>query len=317
MTGAIALMLLLGSGAGVSGAALAGSPERELPTLELFTAATAPDADLDEEVQPPSCGLLARRSLELSMLDAGWLEPPLPDVVPASHTDKDGSLVTYDQIPRRWDRPIDYDAYRYPIDTILGLPPVVSGYDLDQPDAKQRRSDHLHAVGHGGVDLPQVMGAPIRMVPLAHQVGDAKVVFVGPLFGNTVVTLHAVREGGAKHHYVLIFGHLSEAAPELAPRKTLREGDLVGLVGDSESPNLVHLHLEARRLRDDVDPDRLGLDGVIARTVVTDPRNVLPTRPHRAALPATCASRMLENQHRLGDFRLERPTTTWPTPLPL
>jgi len=79
----------------------------------------------------------------------------------------------------------------------------------------------------------------------------------------------------------------------------------------------VHLHLEARRLRDDVDPDRLGLDGVIARTVVTDPRNVLPTRPHRAALPATCASRMLENQHRLGDFRLERPTTTWPTPLPL
>ena len=78
----------------------------------------------------------------------------------------------------------------------------------------------------------------------------------------------------------------------------VREGEVVGLVGDSDSPNLVHLHLEARRVRDGVDASKLGPDTILSRTTVTDPRNVLPPRdpgrrssscrlrPYRAALGA-------------------------------
>jgi hypothetical protein len=58
----------------------------------------------------------------------------------------------------------------------------------------------------------------------------------------------------------------------------LKEGDLVGAVGDTGSPELVHLHLEARRVRDGVDVSRLAPSAMIANenSVVCDPRNVLP-----------------------------------------
>ena len=93
-----------------------------------------------------------------------------------AHREKSGRWTQYEQIPRMPDRPADYDAYRYPI--LPGLPGghyVVSGYDLDRPDEKQRRGRTLSHVGHGGVDLPQVKGAPVKMVALEHQEGDAEV----------------------------------------------------------------------------------------------------------------------------------------------
>ena len=63
----------------------------------------------------------------------------------------------------------------------------------------------------------------------------------------------------------------------------------MGLVGDSGSWGLVHLHLEARRLRPEVDVVKLGTSvaqgkvspfAIIAdeNSVVCDPRNVLPSR---------------------------------------
>ena len=73
-----------------------------------------------------------------------------------AHRERSGKWVLYDQIPRRPDRPADYDAYVYPIPP--GMPDghsVISGYDLDRPDETQRRGRTLHAVGHGAVDLPQ------------------------------------------------------------------------------------------------------------------------------------------------------------------
>jgi murein DD-endopeptidase MepM/ murein hydrolase activator NlpD len=138
----------------------------------------------------------------------------------------------------------------------------------------------MRAVGHGGVDLPQKRGTPIHLVPLEHQVGDAIVVYVGALFGDSVVTRHVVREGGRDRDYVLIFGHLERAAPELARGSVLRDGDVVGFVGDTGSPELVHLHLEARRVRDGVDASKIDKPQVLATesTIVCDPRNVLPLR---------------------------------------
>jgi murein DD-endopeptidase MepM/ murein hydrolase activator NlpD len=198
-----------------------------------------------------------------------------------AHHEKSGAWTVYDQIPRRPDRPADYDAYRYPIPP--GMPgghSVVSGYDLDKPDDAQRRGAKLSHVGHGGVDLPQRKGLPIPMLPLDHQKGPADVVFVGWLFGNTVITHHTLREGDRDREYILLFGHLDAPAPGLYVGKELNEGDLVGFVGDTSSPELVHLHLEARRVRDGIDLRKYTGGQLIQNevSIVCDPRNVLPLK---------------------------------------
>ena len=121
-------------------------------------------------------------------------------------------------------------------------------------------------------------GTPVKLVPLEHQQGDADVVYAGPLFGTTVVTRHTLREGGQLRDYLILYGHLDAAAPGVIPGAHLKEGDVVGFVGDTGSPELVHLHLEARRVRDGVDV-RKKSPGQLLETsvsVVCDPRNVLP-----------------------------------------
>jgi hypothetical protein len=195
-----------------------------------------------------------------------------------AHHDRRGRWVVYDQIPRRPDRPADYDAYRYPVPCDHGC--VVSGYDLDRPDEAQRRGRRLSHVGHGAVDIPKKKGTPITLVELEHQEGTAQVVYVGPLFGTTVLTRHAVREAGQLRDYLVLFGHLDTTAPGLSPGSVLHAGDPVGTVGDSGSPELVHLHLETRRVREGVDVSRLSPGAAIdnAASVVCDPRNVLPLR---------------------------------------
>jgi hypothetical protein len=237
------------------------------------------------------CGLFLEGEPHLTLFDdPRWWEPPAATAVAAWHTDKQGAIIEYDQIPRRWDRPLDYDAYRYPVVGYPGWATVTSGYDLDLPDVEQRRGA-MRAVGHGGLDLPQVRGTTVTLISLAQQLGDAKVVHVGTLFGNSVVTLHAVREGGERRNYFLIFGHLDSAAPGLLAGQVLPAGSVVGFVGNSEA-DFVHLHLEVRRVRDGVDPATLTGYRVLARdtTIVTDPRNVLPTKPPRSL---SCKERRL------------------------
>ncbi len=203
--------------------------------------------------------------------------PDSPSEV-GGHRDRRGRWVVYDQIPRRPDRPADYDLYKYPVPCEHGC--VVSGYDLDRDDALQRRGRRLSHVGHGAVDIPEPKGMAITMVPLEHQVTDADVVFIGPLFGTTVVTRHTVREGGHERDYLLIFAHLAAPAPDLHAGSRLAPGDLVGFVGDTGSPELVHLHLEARRVRAGVEVGKLTAEALVRseNTIVCDPRNVLPLR---------------------------------------
>jgi len=195
-----------------------------------------------------------------------------------AHHDKHGRWVVYEQIPRRPERPADYDAYRYPVPCDRGC--VVSGYDLDRPDDAQRRGRRLSHVGHGAVDIPQKKGTPIQLVALEHQQGDAEVVYVGPLFGTTVITRCSLREAGQLRDYLVLYGHLDAPAPGLATGAHLTEGQLLGFVGDTGSPELVHLHLETRRVREGVDLLRLQPGSMIQNesSVVCDPRNVLPLR---------------------------------------
>jgi murein DD-endopeptidase MepM/ murein hydrolase activator NlpD len=202
-------------------------------------------------------------------------ELPSPQFAFGFHRDADGEQSTYEHIARRADRPSDYESYRYPVPRFISWPRVVYGYDLDAPSEQQRHGT-LHAVGHGGIDLAQFMGAPVKLVALAQQVGDAEVVYIGPLFGDSVVTRHTLREGETKHDYIVIYGHLSETPKALTLGARVTEGDVIGYVGDSDSPNMVHLHLETRRVREGVSARRLYRDTFLTQSVVTDPRNVLP-----------------------------------------
>jgi hypothetical protein len=199
----------------------------------------------------------------------------------AAHHDKRGRYEAYDQIPRRPDRPAAYEAYRYPVAIPAGVPLSMSGYDLDLPEAEQRQGRKFSYVGHGGIDLPAKRGTEVHLMALEHQEGDAEVLFVGKLFGNTVITKHTVREGGRLRSYVLLHGHLDAAAPGLSRGQgSLSEGTLLGYVGDSGSEGIVHLHLEARRVRDGVDAAKVVPERLIANeiSIVCDPRNVLPMK---------------------------------------
>ncbi|HXN34182.1 MAG TPA: peptidoglycan DD-metalloendopeptidase family protein [Polyangiaceae bacterium] len=269
VVGALAAVAVLSAGAGSSRGptARAAATDRDVPLVAAGSLAPSPCPartlpDGDACVRLPDDGDGA----------------PEAESAPNGHHDKRGHWTTYDEIPRRPDRPADYDAYRYPVPCDHRC--VVSGFDLDRPDDVQRRGPRLRQVGHGAVDLPQKKGTPIRMLALEHQQGDAEVVYVGPLFGTTVVTRHTLREAGQLHDYLLIFGHLDAQAPGVRTGVHLKDGDLVGFVGDTASPDLVHLHLEARRMRAGVDAAKLPPSVAIANesSVVCDPRNVLPLR---------------------------------------
>jgi murein DD-endopeptidase MepM/ murein hydrolase activator NlpD len=220
-------------------------------------------------------------------LPDGGVCVPVPDITlggealkeqRAAHHDRAGRLRVYDQIPRRPERPADYRRYQLPVAPLPQQSFVTSGYDLDLPDDAQRRGAELKAVGHGGIDLSQKRGTPVALVPLEHQVGDADVLFVGKLFGNSVVTHHAVREQSGVRDYLVIYGHLEKPAAGLVRGASVPAGGIVGYVGDSGSPGVVHLHLEVRRAREGVALSSLA-PGELAhnsKTVACDPRNVLP-----------------------------------------
>ena len=240
-----------------------GTPESALTRTEC-PQGTAPDND--------ACVHLTR----------GGEDGPLAPSLPNAHREKSGRWAQYEQIPRLPDRPSDYDAYRYPIPP--GLPNghyVVSGYDLDRPDPEQRRGRTLSHVGHGGVDLPQAKGTPVKHLALDHQEGNSEILYTGHLFGTTVVTRHTLREGGRLRDYVVLYGHLDSIAAGLAPGASLDDGTLIGAVGDTGSPSLVHLHYEVRRVREGVDLAKVPAGAQLIAdsvSVVCDPRNVLPLK---------------------------------------
>lgn len=230
---------------------------------------------------PPRCAS--------SELDLGGICVPVrfdtPDEISAevatnAHVDRSGRLVVYEHIPRRPDLPADYDRYEYPVPPWHGRT-VTSGYDLGQPDALQRRGAELSAVGHGGVDLLQDRGSPVKAMALRGSVGDPEVLYVGPLFGTTVVLRYVIRDGTVLRSYVALHGHLDAPAPGLRRGQTVSPGTVIGFVGDTGSTGLVHLHYETRMVRPGIDPMRVEPPTAIVDQQVSvpcDPRNLLPLR---------------------------------------
>jgi murein DD-endopeptidase MepM/ murein hydrolase activator NlpD len=263
---------------------LLGGQGRKLGTLTLSVAHASQDPT---EAARASCpeGTLPDGDVCVHIPSDDPGEGTAKEAASNAHREKSGKWSVYEQIPRLPDRPAEYEAYEYPIPP--GLPGgkyVVSGYDLDRPDAVQRRGRTLSHVGHGGLDLPQKRGTPVSLVELEHQLGDAEVLYAGRLFGTTVVTRHSVREAGRVRDYVVLFGHLDSIAEGISAGVKVARGTVVGAVGDTGSPELVHLHLEVRRARDGVDLSKVpGGGSLIAESVsvVCDPRNVLPLRSGR------------------------------------
>lgn len=270
----------------VAGAALALLAALALPRGAADVGAAEPPPGSARLPSPEACaeGLLPDDG---RCLRPGEDEGAAPAAAPGAHRDRSGRWATYEQIPRLPDRPEDYAAYTYPIPT--GARPVLSGYDLDHPDATQRRGARLRHVGHGGLDLGAPRGTAVTSRALERQEGPSTVVYAGALFGLSVVTRHAVREAGALRDYLVLHGHLDRVATGVAAGVALAEGALLGAVGDSGSPGLVHLHLEVRRVRDDVDLAHVAAGPALMRdtvSVVSDPRNVLPLAPSPVVPPA-------------------------------
>jgi murein DD-endopeptidase MepM/ murein hydrolase activator NlpD len=274
---AVSAVLSLGSASGQRPAA-----PHPMLTSALASAAETPDPDPLQRA-PALCarGTLPDGNACVRLPgEAGEGDDGTPELESSvnTHRDSGGRWTVYDEIPRRPDRPAQYEAYRYPVPCEGAC--VVSGYDLDRTDDEQRRGRGLRQVGHGAVDLLEPRGTPIALVSLEHQEGAAEVVYVGSLFGTTVVTRHTVREAGRLRDYLMLYGHMEATSPGIRPGALVRDGDVIGSVGDSGSPGRVHLHLEARRLRDGIDAAKLG-PAALARgnsSIVCDPRNVLPRR---------------------------------------
>lgn len=264
----------------LSGLASLGAGAARVETAAPATFAKVPYAASSPKALPaPSCGpnRLFDDGVCVHLPDDEEGAPVIESAVGA-HRDTRGDWVVYDQIPRRPDRPASYDAYKYPVPCRPGC--VFSGYDLDRTDELQRRGRNLRNVGHGGIDLAASRGTPVALMVLDHQEHDAVVVYVGPLFGTTVVTRHTIREGGVLRDYIVLFAHLDALGPRLSTRAVgtqLQPGEVIGFVGDTGSTGLVHLHLEVRRVREGTDLSHLSPAGLVdgAATVVCDPRNVL------------------------------------------
>jgi hypothetical protein len=181
---------------------------------------------------------------------------------------------SHDLIPRRPDRPSDPLSLAYPFDPpvrLLFFGPEATG---DEP------ADPASALTEGAVDLAAERGAPVKLVTLEGQEGKAEVIALGDLFGTTVVTLHQVSEGGRKRQYLVFHGRLDAIGPEVAVDKMLDGGSIVGFAGDSGTVGQVHLHLEVRQVREDLDVRPLELRRMIDQSVSipSDVRNVFVSR---------------------------------------
>lgn len=256
-----------------------GRPLARVPKASASTAALAGPAG-PAPVAANACpeGTLPQGPLCVHL----WKEDELPAAAAqrAVHRER-GAWRAYDQIPKLPERPASYEAYSWPV----AYTSISSGYDLGEPDERQRRLRNRPETGHGGLDLLAARNAPVSLVSLTGQEGAARILYAGPLFGTTVVSAHVVRAEGKEYTYLVLYGHLESTtigrAPAASVGDTAAAGTVIGLVGDSGSPGIVHLHLEVRRLRDGVDLAHVPAGNAFLSDSVSvpcDPRNVIPLR---------------------------------------
>lgn len=163
-------------------------------------------------------------------------------------------------IPKRPDRPADYQRYRLPVDPSTS-PSVLPTAALDAGLAKM------------GVSIAAPAGTPVSVPTLEDQIGPSEVVLTGKLVGDSLVTHHRTRSSGRERDYVLVLGNL-DAVREFAQKSAVDPNAPVAKVGS------VPVYFEVRLLRSGVDPFAVPAERLLddAETVAVDPRNVLRLR---------------------------------------
>jgi hypothetical protein len=187
----------------------------------------------------------------------------VPVPVALSSVENDRSRVrALDHLPRRPDRPADFARYRYPL-----TPRRVEPEDTSSGDSSVT-----------ALLLRAQPGSEVRSIALAGQEGDARVVSVGTLRGNSVVTHHRVREASGTRDYLLVVGGLESTTGGLAPGSPLPQNVVLGALPARSEQGEPSLFLAVRRLRAGYDMKALEGEDVLtsSRTISSDPRNVLP-----------------------------------------
>ncbi|MFO0555038.1 MAG: hypothetical protein U0271_42060 [Polyangiaceae bacterium] len=196
------------------------------------------------------------------------LDEPLREGVPVVGQERGARGPAIEVLPRRPDRPADAALLRFPID---GEPLFL------------RSPDEIHPAGESpvSVQLAAERGTPIVTLVLDGQDGLTSVLAAGRLIGNTVVTAHHVRAlGGEERTILIVHGRLEAVSAEVSAGAKLGAGAVLGYVGDSGSPGIVSLYVEARQVRSGVSLDGLPLKKLLdpSVSVPTDVRNVLSLR---------------------------------------
>jgi hypothetical protein len=101
---------------------------------------------------------------------------------------------------------------------------------------------------HDGIDLPAAVGTPVYAMAdgVVHRAGPADKTGPGQGFGSTHVLVQAVEPTDGKNDLYLVYLHLDSIAPGVIPGANVRQGDLIGAVGQ-EDATYPHLHFEFRK----------------------------------------------------------------------
>jgi murein DD-endopeptidase MepM/ murein hydrolase activator NlpD len=141
------------------------------------------------------------------------------------------------------DQPGFYDPLGRSLEVRAWIPPV-SRARVSSPFNTQRMHPILERVlPHLGVDYAAPHGTPVRAA------GDGSVAVAGWRggYGNLIEVHHP-------NGYTTRYGHLSRFAPAVHPGAFVRQGEVIGYVGDTGLATGPHLHYEVRRRGRPVDP---------------------------------------------------------------
>ncbi len=273
---AVAALLALPAGGGPAAppAPATASPGTGAPALS----APLPSAAASTDRAPAGPALCGPRQVPEGDVCLPLPPPGAASVAAAPEAPPRGPRLAQEElrIPRLPERPAELSAYAYPVE-VTGAPHLLATAGEDD-DA---------------LDLLAERGAEVRVLALEHQQGQAEVAFVGELYGVTVVTVHTVegagaepsgaRDGGAgrTRRYALLHGHLDRPGPGVVAGARLGAGDVLGFVGDTGTPGVVHLRFAALQLQDGVDLASVDLSRLedASVSIACDARNVLPPKP--------------------------------------
>ena len=186
-------------------------------------------------------------------------------------------------IPRLPGRPERYEDYELPVED-PGLVSPAAPSDLGGDELERwLRGEGRFSAEPVGIRIESSADAPVTLVELEGQQGNAEVVLAGELYGITVATRHRVDTGSGVRDYVALYGQLSRPGSDLSPGTPLARGAVVGFVGDRNGSDTPHLYFELRQLRHATRAaaavsKTLGEIVRPATSVPCDPRNVLPLR---------------------------------------